>query len=125
MSFVDSQIVYVQFAALSLELFEFVCDQPAQYDIACRGDKSHDVLFREQPLQVRIAGWLVPIRVRVGKYTTKQCIQLAKQQEVGGREAVERDGHSRHRRTSSAVAAAGHLVEAKSVGVEIGAVGPG
>jgi hypothetical protein len=36
------------------------------------------VLFREQPFQVRTAGRLGPIRVRVGKCTAEQCIKLAK-----------------------------------------------
>src|SRR4051794_26282990 len=113
-SVIDSQIVYVQLAALSLELFEFILDQPAQHVIACQGDESHDILSREQPFQIRIAGRLSPIRVGVSKYTAEQCIQLAKQQDVSGCEAVERGGHSRHRRTSGVVERTDHLFEAKS-----------
>ena len=124
-SFIDSQIVYVQLAALSLELFEFIRDQPAQHVIACQGDKSHDVLSREQPFQVRIAGRLGPIRVGVSKYTAEQCIQLAKQQDVSGCEAVERGGIADTGSPLGAVATADHLLEAKSIGGEVGADGPG
>ena len=124
-SFIDSQIVYVQLVALSLELFEFIRDQPAQHVIACQGEKSHDVLSREQPFQVRVAGRLGPIRVGVSKYTAEQCIQLAKQQDVSGCEAVEPGGHSRHKLTSGAVATADHHFEAKSIGGEVSADGPG
>src|ERR1051325_8589071 len=91
-SFIDSQIVYVQLAALSLKLFEFVRDQSAQHVIAGQGDNSHDMLSREQPFQVRIAGRLGPIGVGVSKYTAEQCIQLTKRQDVRGCEAMERGG---------------------------------
>ena len=111
---IDSQIVYVpeQLASLPSNFSSSYATNPPNTSWPASNDKN--VLSREQPFQVRVAGRLGP-SVWVSKYTAEQCIQLAKQQAVSGCEAVERgmaDNLGQLQRQIS------HF-EAKSIGGEV------